>query len=89
MDPLIASLAMSVCDLLVTERAKFNATLQLLQQKGLLTSAEIGETIRSIESLAPELVAEDFDRLQRRVQQRMEVRLQELLLHSLPSGPTQ
>jgi hypothetical protein len=88
-DIMTAALAMALCDLFIAEWAKLQAVLRLLEQKGLLSSAESSEAIQSTASLAPELAEENSQRLQQRLRERMETRLQELMLHLGATGPTQ
>ena len=87
MDLLTASLAIAVCDLLISETAKVKAIVQLLERKGLLSSAEIREAIQSIASLPPEVVEAESQRLQEKIRERMTTRLQELMRHMTSSGP--
>ena len=83
------ALAMAVCDLLVNERAKFMAVLKLLERKGLVSGAELSETMKSIASLPPESTQADWQRIQAKLQERMGIRFQELLLHTGTTGPPQ
>jgi hypothetical protein len=89
MDITTIALAMAVCDLLVTERAKLKAVIELLERKGLLSTSEVSEAMQSIASLPPESAGADWQRLQQRLQERMAIRFQELVLHSGKIGPTQ
>jgi hypothetical protein len=87
-DMITASLAMAVCDLLVIERAKLNAAFNVLERKGLLSPAEMRETIQSIDSLSAESAEADWHKLQQKLQERMAVHFQELMLHFGPTGTT-
>jgi hypothetical protein len=86
MDAATAALAIATCDLLVAERAKLTAVLQRFERKGLLTSNEIREVNQSIALLPPELADADSEYLQRKLQERMTARFQEILLHTT-AGP--
>jgi len=88
-DVTTVALALAVCDLLVTERARFRAVLGLLERKGVVSSRELSETFQSIDSGPPELTAADIETLQKAIRERMRVRLQEMALHLGPTGTTQ
>ena len=88
MDVITVSIAMAVCDILVVERAKLNAALNVLERKGLLSLAEVRETIQSIDSLPAESMEADWHKLHQRLQERTAIRFQELTLQFGPTGTT-
>lgn len=76
-----AVLATAVWDLLVNERARFRAVLELLETKGLVSSAEV-EAIQSTRPLSPKEAENESQTLVRALQGRMTARSQQLALSS-------
>jgi hypothetical protein len=88
-DAMTAVLAMAVCDLLVNERARFRTVLELLETKGLLSSAEVDEAIRSKRPLSPEEAENESQIVLKMLQERMMARSQQMALQFGPTGPPQ
>jgi hypothetical protein len=86
MEPVWIALAMSMCDILTTEIAKVQALVGLLEKKGLLSASEIQNAIHSI---PPESVERISESLRKSMQERVAIRYQEVLLHTLSDSPTQ
>lgn len=79
-DVQVMALTLAVCDLLATERAKFEALLQLLEKKRILLEPEFDAALQAISELPPEKSQEDWHILFEKMQERVMARSQELVL---------
>jgi hypothetical protein len=80
-----AALAMAACDLLVIERAKFRALIQLLAGKQLVSPAELSESLYTIAPPSQESLPADWNKLYDSLVSQMAIRLQQLKAH--PTSP--
>jgi hypothetical protein len=75
---------------MANQMAKLQVVVRLLEQKGLVSSAELQEAIQSIAELPPSAVQRMSDKLQESMRERLAIRYQEILFDAAPqSGSTQ